>query len=137
MHHTFKGIYIKSQNTRDTKATAELTNIVYEDVDMDGPTQVPIWIGPAQEADSYKACSLAWPEVLFAPCPPPLETVQWTNITLRNIRVHSPKQSPGIIYGNPARPMEGVVFDNVVVTDPGRRPWGSAFYKCQGVHGVG
>merc|ERR1712039_1088804 len=88
------------------------------------------------EADAAKACSLAWPEVPFSKCPPPPPTVRWTNITLRNIRVRSPKQSPGVVIGNSARPMENVTMDNVVVSNPGKRPWGSEFYKCEGVHGT-
>eukprot|EP00470_Lotharella_oceanica_P017301 CAMPEP_0170191004 /NCGR_PEP_ID=MMETSP0040_2-20121228/50659_1 /TAXON_ID=641309 /ORGANISM="Lotharella oceanica, Strain CCMP622" /LENGTH=86 /DNA_ID=CAMNT_0010438993 /DNA_START=43 /DNA_END=303 /DNA_ORIENTATION=- len=62
----------------------------------------------------------------------------WTNITLRDILVKSPKQSPGIVYGNAARPMEGVVFDNVTVVpaDPKAKPWGAKFYHCEGVRGL-
>jgi len=136
MHHTFKGIYIKSQNTADPKATGEITNILYEDIVMEAPEQVPIWIGPAQEADSYKACSLVWPEVPLSKCPPPPTTMKFENITLRNIRIISPTQSPGVVLGNPTSPMKNVVFQNVVVTDPGKSPWGDKFYKCEGVDGV-
>jgi len=136
MYHTFKGIYIKSQNTPDTHATGEITNLLYEDVVMDAPSQVPIWIGPAQEADSYHACSLFWPQLPFQKCPPPHAGMQWTNITLRNIKISSPSQSPGVIYGNPDRPMSNVVFDKVVVTNPGMSPWGKDFYHCEGVRGT-
>ena len=64
--------------------------------------------------------------------------MRWTNITLKDISVASPKQSPGVVFGNPDSPMEGVVFDNVTVTpaDPSARPWGKDFYHCVGVHGV-
>ena len=64
--------------------------------------------------------------------------MRWANITLKDIVVLSPKQSPGVVLGNPARPMENVVFDNVVVTpaDPSAKPWRKAFYKCDGVHGL-
>ena len=40
MHHTFKGIYVKSQNTAEPNTTGEITDILYEDVFMDAPTQV-------------------------------------------------------------------------------------------------
>merc|ERR1712196_53678 len=65
MHHTFKGIYIKSGNRAepDPSATAEITQILYQNVTMVEPEQVPIWIGPAQESDSAKACSLVWPQL--------------------------------------------------------------------------
>eukprot|EP00937_MAST-01D_sp_MAST-1D-sp2_P002275 g2275.t1 len=138
MDRTFKGIYVKSGNSFDPQATAELTDILYEDIDMDSPSQVPIWIGPAQEADSAGACSLTWPVNPLAKCPPPPTTMRWANITLRDVTVRSPKQSPGVVLGNPARPMENVVFDNVVVTpaDPKKKPWKAAFYHCDGVRGL-
>ena len=140
MRHTFKGIYIKSgsRSNPDPDATAEITNILYDNVTMDKPEQVPIWIGPAQEGDSENACSLAWPIVPRAECPAPLSTVSWTNITLRNIRVKGAKVSPGIVFGNEDRPMEGVVFDGVVFdpVDEDAKPWGEDFYYCKGVRGV-
>jgi hypothetical protein len=79
----------------------------YEDITMEAPEQVPIWIGPAQEADSANACSLAWPELRpLAKCPPPLATVRWTNVTLRNVRVRNATESPGLVFGNNASAME-------------------------------
>ena len=138
MFHSYKGIYIKSAN-RDVPPpasyTAEITNILYENITMDAPEQVPIWLGPAQELDSAKACSLLWPVDPFAKCPSPLGNVKWTNITLRRIRILNPKESPGVIFGNLSVPMKGVVFDNVVVTplDKGKKPWGDQFYYCKGV----
>ena len=73
-----KGIYIKSANRAhpDPQATAEITDILYENVTMEAPEQVPIWIGPAQEGDSANACSLFWPELPGSKCPAPLGTVQ-------------------------------------------------------------
>jgi polygalacturonase len=138
MHHTYKGIYIKSGNSFDPDASGEITNILYEDILMDAPEQVPIWIGPAQEADSKGACSLLWP-TLSTNCPPPPTTIAWTNITLRDVKIRSPKESPGVVFGNPKRPMQGVVFDRVVVepADPSTRPWGKDFYYCEGVEGIG
>ena len=40
MHHSFKGIYVKSGNSFDTEASAELTNILFENITMDEPEQV-------------------------------------------------------------------------------------------------
>merc|ERR1712039_1106255 len=117
-------------------ATAEITQILYENVTMVEPEQVPIWIGPAQEDDSANACSLVWPQLApLAKCPPPLPTVAWTNITLRNVRVVGAKVSPGVIYGNPTNPMRGVVFDGVVFDpiDPKATPWRNQFYYCKGI----
>jgi len=138
MHHTFKGIYLKTGSSFDPAASGEITNILYENITMDVPEQVPIWIGPAQEADSKGACSLLWPEVPFEKCPPPPTTMAVTNITLRNIRVTAAKQSPGVVLGNSQTPMKGLVFDNVVFdpADPSKKPWGADFYHCEGVQGV-
>ena len=83
---------------------------------MGEPEQVPIWIGPAQELDSANACSLLWPADPFSKCPAPLATVKWTNITLRNINIINPKESPGLIYGNATSPMVNVTFNNVKCT---------------------
>lgn len=41
--------------------------------------------------------------------------------------------SPGVIIGNDTNPIKGLVFDNVVVNNPGNSPWGDDFYKCEGV----
>ncbi|GMI35185.1 hypothetical protein TeGR_g13234 [Tetraparma gracilis] len=139
MKNTYKGIYIKaSAANEDPDASAEITNILYENITMDEPEQVPIWIGPAQEGDSNNACSLLWPAVPFTKCPAPLATVAWTNITLRDIIVRGAKESPGLIFGSEDVPMEGVVFDNVVFDPPNEkaRPWKEDFYYCKGVNGI-
>ena len=142
MHHTYKGIYVKSANRAippPSSYTAEITNILYENITMDEPEQTPIWLGPAQELDSANACSLLWPVVPFAKCPAPLGNIKWTNITLRNVKIMNPKESPGVIFGNQSVPMKGVVFENVVVMpmDKGKKPWGDQFYYCKGVsHGL-
>ena len=39
MHHTFKGIYVKSGSSSDALASGEITNIRYEDILMDTPSQ--------------------------------------------------------------------------------------------------
>lgn len=140
MHHTFKGIYIKSASNPDPNASAEITDILYENITMDQPEQVPIWIGPAQEGDSENACSLAWPYVDRAECPAPNDTMKWTNVVLRNVVIKGAKVSPGIIFGNEDNPMEGVVFDGVVFDNfedlEDAKPWGEDFYYCKGVQGV-
>ena len=141
MHHTYKGIYIKSGNRAHPNPkgySAEITNILYDNITMDEPEQVPIWIGPAQELDSANACSLLWPADPFSKCPAPLATVKWTNITLRNINIINPKESPGLIYGNATSPMVNVTFNNVKCTpkDDTKKPWKDQFYYCKGVQGI-
>jgi polygalacturonase len=141
MHKTWKGIYVKSASRADIDPTwtAEITNLLYENITMVSPEQVPIWIGPALQAENQGvSCSLAWPYIDRAKCPAPLGTVAWTNITLRNIRVEGARVSPGIVFGNVDSPMKGVVFDGVVFdeADEDAKPWGDEFYHCEGVEGI-
>ena len=134
MVNTVKGIYLKSRPSGPGKNSGEITNVTYQNITIITPTQWAIWIGP-QQAIYEDACSLLWPEDPFAKCPIPSDII-WTNIVLRDIRIISPKMSPGVILGNSTNPMRGVVFDNVVVTNPGENPWGDKFYACEGTEGV-
>jgi hypothetical protein len=85
-----------------------------------------IWIGPAQQTG--QPCSLLWPTDPLAHCRATgFQT--WRNIVLRNVTIDSPAHSPGVLLGNASHPIADVVFDRVVVTNPGSRPWGKAFYK--------
>ncbi len=59
-------------------------------------------------------CSLCWPTVPFTECNGS-EKSQFRNITLRDINIYNPLGSPGVILGSEAVPIEGIVFDNVVV----------------------
>eukprot|EP00756_Hemistasia_phaeocysticola_P033207 Hpha_TRINITY_DN16453_c1_g13::TRINITY_DN16453_c1_g13_i1::g.161247::m.161247 len=136
MHHSYKGIYMKFRD----EPNSVIENVLYENIVMDSPSQWPIWIGPAQQSDSdnlcaARPCSLCWPELPFAECNAP-SSGSYRNITLRNILINSPKKSPGVILASPANPMQNVVFDNVRVTNPGTKPWGDAFYKCENVNGI-
>jgi hypothetical protein len=54
----------------------------------------------------------------------------WRNITLRNIQVVDPWGSPGVLFGNATNPMTGIVFDNVVIKNPGSSPFGTDYF-CQ------
>merc|ERR1712217_529770 len=111
-----------------------------ENIVMDEPEQAPIWIGPAQQSDSRdfwagNPCSIFWPQVPGTQCHVPLAGT-FKIITLRNITINSPRQSPGLIFGNETNPMKDIVFDSVRVNRPGSKPWGSNFYKCSNVQGV-
>eukprot|EP00928_Gymnodinium_smaydae_P049918 TRINITY_DN33529_c0_g1_i2.p1 TRINITY_DN33529_c0_g1~~TRINITY_DN33529_c0_g1_i2.p1 ORF type:complete len:306 (-),score=14.74 TRINITY_DN33529_c0_g1_i2:486-1403(-) len=52
MQHTFKGIYIKSRDLTADSKPGSVVDVLYEDIYLDRPEQVPIWIGPAQQSDS-------------------------------------------------------------------------------------
>jgi len=99
------------------------------------PEQWPIWIGPAQQADSIDIClahpcSLCWPTLPFAECNMPLNA-SYIDVTLRNITIIDPLQSPGVIMGSSNIPMKNVVFDNVVVKNAP-----SNYYVCENTQGV-
>jgi polygalacturonase len=131
MHKTYKGIYMKFRG-----GGGHVSDVTYENIYMEEPSQTAIWIGPAQQSDSDNLCaahpcSICWPSVPFAKCEAPNST--YTNITFRNITIHSPKQSPGVILGSEFTPIQNIVFDNVRVTGTaGTKPFGSNYY-CEGV----
>ena len=139
MHHTFKGIYLKF------RGAGLVTDVLYENIVIDEPEQWAIWIGPAQQCDGCSAtelcstkggpCSICWPRVPGTECNAPADA-QYTNITLRNITINSPKQSAGVLLANSSSPMQNVVFDNVVVNNPASKPWGGDGYYCKNVNGV-
>eukprot|EP00656_Telonema_subtile_P003824 TRINITY_DN11733_c0_g1_i3.p1 TRINITY_DN11733_c0_g1~~TRINITY_DN11733_c0_g1_i3.p1 ORF type:complete len:378 (-),score=64.36 TRINITY_DN11733_c0_g1_i3:121-1254(-) len=137
MHHTFKGIYLKF------RGAGTISDVLYENIVIDEPEQFAIWIGPAQQCDgcsatelcSAKPCSLCWPSVPGTSCNAP-SSAQYTNITLRNITINSPKKSAGVILANVSSPMQNIVFDNVVVNNPASKPWGNDGYYCKNANGV-
>lgn len=133
MHNTYKGLYLKSR-PGDENATGEITDVLYENIVLTQPEQWAIWIGP-QQAIYSGACSLAWPFVPGAKCPVPSQ-ITWKNIQMRNITVLNPAMSPGVVLGNATNPMQGVVFDDVVVTNGNKGPWNDKYYACDGVDGV-
>lgn len=133
MYNTFKGIYMKTRHGDPTSNhTAIIEDILYENITMYKPEQWAIWIGPAQQADSSGDCSLLWPTDPFAECNIGIVS-SWNNIVLRDIFIHEPKNSPGVVIGNISHPMTNIVFDNVVVTGGSDKPWGSDGYACYGV----
>ncbi|RYH29912.1 hypothetical protein EON65_06860 [archaeon] len=135
MPRTFKGIYMKTRWYDEAPAgdSASISNILYQNITMDRPQQFAIWIGPAQQTG--QPCSLLWPIVDQATCSMS-GTQTWENIVLKDIFINAPEHSPGVLFGNATNPMRNVIFDNVVVTNAGDKPWGDDFYFCDGIHGV-
>jgi len=133
MVSTVKGVYIKSR-PGDAGTTSVIENVVYQNITITSPESWPIWIGPAQQADTAGACALTWPDESGAVCPVSSEcTMQ--NITLRDIEIINPSTSPGVILGNESNPIKSLVFDNVIVRNPALAPWGKSYYACYGVEG--
>lgn len=134
MPRTGKGIYVKSNPTclPDGSKTAEITNILFEDFVITRPLWWPIWIGPQQQQEPGSAlgnkCSLEYP--LPGTTCPTQGCVTFTNITLRNVSIVDPTLSPGVILGNASIPMDGIVFDSVVVKNPGTLPYWET-YQCK------
>jgi hypothetical protein len=133
MHHTYKGIYMKFRGG----GGGHVSDVLYENIWMEEPSQAPIWIGPAQQSDSDNLCaahpcSICWPTLPGAKCN--AADSLYSNITLRNITINNPKQSPGVILGstNASWSMKDILFDSVVVNHPGKKPFDST-YLCQGV----
>jgi len=140
MPQTGKGIYVKSNPSCDDagQKTAEITNLLFEDFEIDHPLWWPIWIGPQQQSEPdwtpeqrKNDCSLAYP--LVENCPTQA-CVSFTNITLRRINIVNPVLSPGVILGNASNPMTGIIFDDVKVQRPGTLPFTSG-YKCEHAYG--
>lgn len=133
MPRTFKGIYMKTRwsDSAPIGDAASITDVLYYNITMDRPQQYPIWIGPAQQTG--QPCDLLWPQVDKAQCL--MSGYQtWKNIVLRDIFIHEPDNSPGVLMGNSSNPMTNVIFDNVVVTRPGEKPFGPNYY-CDGILG--
>jgi len=109
------------------------------------PEQWAIWIGPAQQCDGCHLtdlcstdggpCSLCWPKLPGSQCNAP-DGALFANITLRNITINSPKQSAGVLIANVSTPMQNITFDNVVVNNMPKQPWGDGGYYCKNVNGV-
>lgn len=132
MPKTGKGVYIKSNPECAGNSTAIIADITYEDMDIVEPEWWPIWIGPQQQQEPGSSlglkCSLTFP---FPDKCPTQGCVDFRNITLRRINITRPWLSPGVILGNSTNPMRGILFDHVVVTDPGTFPYNRSYY-CPG-----
>jgi len=126
MKATEKGIYMKF------RGDGIIEDVLYENIVIDEPESYPIWIGPAQQIET-SVCSLLWPTDPLAKCVLPDNAI-YRNIVLRNIQINNPKTSAGVIIGSEKNPIQGIIFDNVVVTNPTAKPnkWGPGYY-CTGV----
>lgn len=140
MHHTWKGIYMKFRGG-NPEVGALVSNVLYENIYMDGPTGWSIWIGPAQQSDSSSlcaangGCSLCWPQIPSTTCEMDKNFV-YENITLRNITIVDPQFSygMGVVLGHEETPMKNIVFDGVRVIGADNENRGE-YYTCEGVSG--
>lgn len=132
--NTFKGIYMKTRwEDGPSTGSASISDILFENITIYNPEQWAIWMGPAQQTG--QPCPLYWPQAKHSECL--MSGFQtWNNITLRDVTIYNPVNSPGVLIGNASNPMKNVIFDNVVVVNPGVSPWGEAFYDCTSIEGV-
>lgn len=135
MPNTFKGIYMKTRwsDMPPIGPEASISNVLYENITITSPQQFAIWIGPAQQTG--QPCAIVWPFLPRSKCKVTAHQT-WSNIVLRDIYITNPKNSPGVLLGNSTNPMSGIVFENVVVTNPGPEPWGTDYYYCDGIKGI-
>lgn len=154
MPGTGKGIYVKSNPHcgkdvdrfgRLVEKRSLIEGIMYEDVNIIKPWWWSIWIGPQQQHEPGSGlgdkCAIIYP-LAGTPCPTQ-GCATFANLTLRNVLIHDPLLSPGVILGNATQPMSNIVFDNVRVlpgSNPlrGRFPFGARFQcKHAQVHSLG
>lgn len=101
---------------------------------MTAPEQYAIWIGPAQQAG--QPCDLDWPYMPHSKCQMTgFQTFE--NITLKDVTIIDPQETPGVIFGNDTNPIKNLVFDNVKVQYSSKlkktmshllKPWGNSYY---------
>lgn len=124
LHRSVKGIYMKFNQPSEFWTEKNLTGLIedvrFENIIMEQPSQWPIWIGPAQQADDINPChpnpcSLCWPQKPWSRCHVVRES-KYRNISLVNIRINNPEMSPGVILGSDDDVIHRIVFDKVRVT---------------------
>ena len=125
LHKSVKGIYLKFHEPeafwKQRNLTGIIENVMFENIGMEETLQFSIFMGPAQQSDRRdpcfpNPCSLCWPWSPTAKCHVVREA-KFRNITLRNVTMHKPAMSPGVILGDAHDPtLESIVFENVIVT---------------------
>jgi len=127
-----KAIYIKTNP--GNSGTGIIANITYENFTITNAIWWAIYIGPQQQKqpDGGGPGCMLYPLVKNCPTQP---RVPMYNITLRNIAIDGTLLSPGILRCNETAPCSGFVFDNVIVSKPGKFPIG-ATYICENIEGV-
>ena len=122
LRHSVKGLYLKfRRGDNHTGRAGLIRDVTYEDIVLDAPSQWPIWLGPAQQADARnpclaRPCSLCWP-LLPAAAGARCEGATsgaFEAIALRRVSIYAPRHAPGVLLADAALPMVGVTFEDVV-----------------------
>lgn len=124
----FKAIYIKTNPGYE--GSGIISNIRYENIDIESPVWWAIYIGPQQQKqpDGEGPGCFLYP---LGKC----ETqprVPMRNVTLSNVRIRNGLLSPGIIRCNETNPCTGFVFDNV----RGDGWMSSTPFICENIQGI-
>ena len=89
------GIYMKFRGCDpepgEPDVEARISNILYENIYMDQPSQFAVWIGPAQQYIVDSDCSVLWPQLDndYVKCIGARNSL-YENIILRNITIADP-----------------------------------------------
>jgi hypothetical protein len=135
------GIYVKTRwSDAGPSKDFGISNVLFENITIIEPEQFAIWIGPAQQLG--QKCGLLWPGIgkcLMSGFQTIKDLVlKDGNLILMFVTVINPKNFIGNLLGNDTNPIQGLVFDNVVVKDQtwwNRLRFGDNFKKCEGVDG--
>eukprot|EP01083_Nonionella_stella_P279756 951580_1 len=127
LYRTSKGIYMKFRIDEWRETPGLIEDVVYENITMIEPEWWGVWIGPAQQSISGNIChpspcSMCWPKIPFTECNG-MKGSQYKNITLKDVYIHRPLGSPGVILADESAPIDGMTFDNVIVTDDVPAKW--------------
>ncbi len=57
---------------------------------------------------------MCWPKIPFTECNG-MKGSQYKNITLKDVYIHRPLGSPGVILADESAPIDGITFENVIV----------------------
>jgi hypothetical protein len=132
-----KALYVKPNPAKSGPATGAITNVLYEDVDIQEPLWWPIWVGTQQQhqpgGGADTGCSFFYP-IANTSCPTDPE-VTLANLTFRRIAIHGGLFSPGVLIANASNPGTGFVFDGVIAHNASRWPV-AVGYLVSSVQGI-
>ena len=129
LHKSVRGLSVKFySNAEVTHGGGTVSNVAFQNVFLEAPTQWSFWFGPAQTANASlpnpcqdQTCSICWPAMATVSNPKiqchAVPNSALVNLTLTNVTLHNPRQSPGVFLGSQERhaSIENVVLDRVKV----------------------
>eukprot|EP00755_Sulcionema_specki_P011644 Sspe_Gene.7882::Locus_2677_Transcript_1_1_Confidence_1.000_Length_2861::g.7882::m.7882 len=140
LRETDRAIYAKFRADGGNNSLIE--DVTWENIGVRGVPMFPIWVGPAQQADSVKVCSphpcsLCWPEVPGAVCSDSY-VGRYNRITIRNVTITDHNGSPGVVLGGKDG-IDNLTMENVQVDCKAEKigPWYlKAEYYCKHINNL-